>query len=445
MQKQRLKQSLGFNLSPQQIQFLSLLQIPILSLDARIDDEIEDNPALEIEENEEDSSQIDEYDYRYRSYNNTKDYDPNISESESLQDYLKKQLLILNLDDRFLFLTKYLIDSLDDNGWLTIDLFAVLDDLMANLNLDFSEIEIRKALNIIHTLEPYGVGALNLKDCLLIQLENKKKTKTVDLAIDILQNNYDDFTKKNFEEIIRKQSISESELKEVYLLIEKLNPFPSSNFIQTSKRTEYVFPDFSIKIENEHHIVTLNKLNSKELRVSNYYQKMISETNDIEAKKFLKQKIDSAKWFINAISQREETLIKVMKAIVHFQEKYFFTSEEKHLKPMKLLDIAKLVEMDISTISRVTNSKYVETFFGTFLLKDFFSEAYRKDNGQEVSTQLIKDQMKEIINNEDKKNPFTDEKLATLLAKNEYQISRRTVAKYREDLKILSSKYRREL
>ena len=179
MQKQRLKQSLGFNLSPQQIQFLSLLQIPILSLDARIDDEIEDNPALEIEENEEDSSQIDEYDYRYRSYNNTKDYDPNISESESLQDYLKKQLLILNLDDRFLFLTKYLIDSLDDNGWLTIDLFAVLDDLMANLNLDFSEIEIRKALNIIHTLEPYGVGALNLKDCLLIQLENKTKTKKV--------------------------------------------------------------------------------------------------------------------------------------------------------------------------------------------------------------------------------------------------------------------------
>ncbi|MBT3418508.1 MAG: RNA polymerase factor sigma-54 [Flavobacteriales bacterium] len=450
MQKQKLQQKLGFNLSPQQIQFLSLLQIPLASLNSRIQDELEDNPALEEGENSEDIS-LDELEednpnsYKYRQ-NNTPDFtEVQISNSEeSLSDHLKKQLLLLNLREDDLFLTEYLIDSLDNNGWINRELFSISDDLLINLNLEFSEQEIEKYLSVIQTLEPLGVGARNLQECLLIQLKNKEQNELVELSILVLENQYERFSKKNFEGLIRELEISEMQLKEVYELVEKLNPFPASNFIKTATAS-YVTPDFLVTILEEKNIVTLTKRSGKELKVSASYKKMIEGALDVAAKEFLKQKIESANWFKNAILQREETLLNVMNAIVNFQEKYFLSGEDEELKPMILADIANIVNMNISTISRVTNSKYAQTFFGTFLLKDLFSEAYRKDNGELISTKVIKSRLKEIIEMEDKKHPYTDVKLAELLGENEYHIARRTVAKYREGLGIQTSKYRREL
>ena len=450
MQKQKLQQKLGFNLSPQQIQFLSLLQIPLASLNRRIQDELEDNPALEEGENSEDIS-LDELEednpnsYKYRQ-NNTPDFtEVQISNSEeSLSDHLKKQLLLLNLQEDYLFLTEYLIDSLDNNGWINRELFSISDDLLINLNLEFSEQEIEKYLSVIQTLEPLGVGARNLQECLLIQLKNKEQNELVELSILVLESQYERFSKKNFEGLIRELEISEMQLKEVYELVEKLNPFPASNFIKTATAS-YVTPDFLVTILEDKNIVTLTKRSGKELKVSASYKKMIEGALDVAAKEFLKQKIESANWFKNAILQREETLLNVMNAIVNFQEKYFLSGEDEELKPMILADIANIVNMNISTISRVTNSKYAQTFFDTFLLKDLFSEAYRKDNGELISTKVIKSRLKEIIEMEDKKHPYTDVKLAELLGENEYHIARRTVAKYREGLGIETSKYRREL
>ena len=450
MQKQKLQQKLGLNLSPQQIQFLSLLQIPLASLNSRIQEELEDNPALEEGENSEDIS-LDELEednpnsYKYRQ-NNTPDFtEIQIANSEeSLSVHLKKQLLLLNLQEDDLFLTEYLIDSLDNNGWINRELFSISDDLIINLNLEFSEQDIEKYLFVIQTLEPLGVGARNLQECLLIQLKNKEQNELVELSILVLENQYERFSKKNFEGLIRELEISKMQLKEVYELVEKLNPFPASNFIKTATAS-YVTPDFLVTILEEKNIVTLTKRSGKELKVSASYKKMIEETLDMAAKEFLKQKIESANWFKNAILQREETLLNVMNAIVNFQEKYFLSGEDEELKPMILADIANIVNMNISTISRVSNSKYVQTFFGTFLLKNLFSEAYRKDNGELISTKVIKSRLKEIIEMEDKKQPYTDEKLAELLGENEYHIARRTVAKYREGLGIETSKYRREL
>ena len=453
MTKQRLQQKQKFNLTPQQIQFLSLLQIPLSSLNSRIQEELEENPALEESEESEKAEdisidQIEEENtssYKYRQNNNSEYSEIQISESEeTLSNHLKTQLLILNLEEDDLFLTEYLIDSLDENGWINRELFSISDDLLINLNLEFSENEIEKSLKTIQTLEPFGIGARNLQECLIIQIRNKEKTKEVELAINILQNQYDRFSKKNFEGLIKELEISENQLKSVYQLVEKLNPFPASHFTK-STTAKFITPDFLINIVNDKNIISLSKRNGKELRVSNHYQKMILETSDKKAKEFLKQKLENANWFKDAILQREQTLIKVMNAIVDYQEKYFLFGDEKELKPMILADIANVVNMDISTISRVSNSKYVQTFFGTFLLKELFSEAYRKDNGELISTKLIKQRLKEIIDTEDKRQPLTDEKLSILLGEDEYHIARRTVSKYREELGIETSKYRREL
>jgi len=450
MPKQRLQQKQKFNLTPQQIQFLSLLQIPLSSLNSRIQEELEENPALEESEKSEDVS-IDEIEqentnsYKYRQNNNPDYSEIQISESEeTLPNHLKRQLLLLNLDEDNLFLTEYLIDSLDENGWINRELFSISDDLLINLNLEFSEDEVEKSLKTIQTLDPLGVGARNLQECLIIQIRNKEKTKEVELAINILQNQYDRFSKKNFEGIIRELEISDNQLKAVYQLVEKLNPFPASNFTK-STTAKFITPDFLVNIINDENIVSLSKRNGKELRVSNHYQKMISETTDKKAEEFLKQKLENANWFKNAILQREQTLKKVMNAIVDYQGKYFLSGDEKDLNPMILADIANIVNMDISTISRVSNSKYVQTFFGTFLLKELFSEAYRKDDGELISTKVIKQRLKEIIETEDKRQPLTDEKLSILLGEDEYHIARRTVSKYREELGIETSKYRREL
>ena len=450
MQKQKLQQKLGFNLSPQQIQFLALLQIPLASLDSRIQEELEDNPALEETEKSEDIS-IDEMEedysnsYKYKQQTNSDYSEVQISDfEETLSEYLKKQLLLLNLDEDDLFLIEYLIDSLDENGWISREVFSISDDLLINLNLEFSEEEIIKDLLLIQTLEPFGVGARNLQECLLVQLKNKEQNEIVELSIKVLENQYERFSKKNFEGVIRELEISEKQLKDVYELVEKLNPFPASNFSK-NRSASYITPDFIIKIIDEKNIVSLSKRSGKELRVSNHYKKMIQETSDKKAKEFLKQKIESANWFKDAILQREQTLLKVMNAIIKHQEKYFLSGDDKDLNPMILADIAQIVNMDISTISRVSNSKYVQTFFGSFLLKELFSEAYRKDNGELISTKVIKSKLKDIVDSEDKTAPYTDEKITILLGEEEYHIARRTVSKYREELGIETSKYRREL
>ena len=450
MQKQKLQQKLGFNLSPQQIQFLALLQIPLASLDSRIQEELEDNPALEETEKSEDIS-IDEMEedypnsYKYKQQTNSDYSEVQISEfEETLSEYLKKQLLLLNLDEDNMFLIEYLIDSLDENGWISREVFSISDDLLINLNLEFSEEEIRKALLLIQTLEPFGVGARNLQECLLVQLKNKEQNEIVELSIKVLENQYERFSKKNFEGVVRELEISEKQLKDVYKLVENLNPFPASNFSK-NRSASYITPDFIIKIIDEKNIVSLSKRSGKELRVSNHYKKMIQETSDKKAKEFLKQKIESANWFKDAILQREQTLLKVMNAIIKHQEKYFLSGDDKDLNPMILADIAQIVNMDISTISRVSNSKYVQTFFGSFLLKELFSEAYRKDNGELISTKVIKSKLQDIVDSEDKTAPYTDEKITVLLGEEEYHIARRTVSKYREELGIETSKYRREL
>lgn len=450
MQKQKLQQKQGLNLSPQQIQFLSLLQIPLASLNSRIQKELEENPALEESENSEDIN-IDELEeennnsYKYRYSTNSEYSEIQMSNpDDSLSSHLKKQLLTLNLPEDEVFLVEYLIDSLDHNGWISRELFSISDDLLINLNLEFSEEEIEKSLLVIQSLEPHGVGARNLKECLLIQLKNIDENEIIERTISVLENQYERFSKKNFEGIIKELGISEGQLKEVYQTVEKLNPLPASNFSKTIS-SSYITPDFLVRIVEEKNVVSLTKISSKELKVNSSYQKMMRETKDKEAREFIQKKIESANWFKNAILQREMTLIKVMNAIVSHQEKYFYTGDEKELKPMILADIAHVVNMDISTISRVSNSKYVQTFFGTFLLKELFSEAYTKDDGEQVSTKVIKKRLSEIIESEDKRNPYTDERLSQILGEDQYHIARRTVAKYREELGVETSKYRREL
>ena len=277
-----------------------------------------------------------------------------------------------------------------------------------------------------------------------IQLNNLQSNSTVSLAKEILQKEYERFTKKNFEGIYASMKIAEEDLKKVYKLVENLNPFPASSFSIGTPNT-YIYPDFIISNNDDKFNINLPKSSNKQLKVNPRYKKMLDESDDVTTRQFLKEKIDGATWFKNAIIQRDKTMLKVMSAIVNIQQNYFKSGDENKLIPMKLADIASIVQMDVSTISRVTNSKYAETFFGIFLLKDLFSEAYTKQNGQKVSTKSIKNKLKELIKNEDKKSPYTDEKLCNLLGENEYHIARRTVAKYREELGLQTAKYRREL
>ncbi len=446
MQKQKLNQRLSSNISLQQIRFLNLLQIPILSLNNRIQEELESNPVLEEDEDlPVEDIEVGNNNYKYRQNTSIDQSASQIQAAEeTLQDHLKKQLLLLALSDRQQFVTEYLIDSLDESGWLNRDIFSISDDLLVNLNMNVSEHEIEECLSIIQTLEPYGVGARDLKECLIIQLNNQKSNSTIDLAKEILEKEYDRFTKKNFEGISSSMNVIEKDLKEVYTLVEKLNPLPASNF-SIDDQNSYIYPDFTVTHSNDEFNIILPKSSNKELKINPRYKKMLDESDDPKTRAFLKEKINGAIWFKNAIIQRDETMFKVMSAIVNIQQNYFRTGDENKLAPMKLADISLLVQMDVSTISRVTNSKYVDTFFGMFLLKDLFSEAYTKDNGEKVSTKIVKNKLKEIIKNEDKRSPYTDERLCELLGENEYHIARRTVAKYREGLGLQTAKYRRML
>ncbi|PKP34486.1 MAG: RNA polymerase sigma-54 factor [Bacteroidetes bacterium HGW-Bacteroidetes-17] len=490
MLNQRLQQKLLQKLSPQQILLMKLLQIPSIALEQRIKQEIEENPALdesaesedadelserddiageETEEFEEYDSKDDEFDLNdyidddetpsYRlNVNNTSSDDehrevPFVSDT-SFHDVLFSQLGYRKLNDTEFIIASNIIGNLDDSGYLQRDINAMVDDLAFTQNINTSKDEILKILSIIQEFDPAGVGARSLQECLLIQLRRKDEddNRNIKLAIQILDRYFIEFTKKHYEKIIKKVGITEDDLKEAITEILKLNPKPGNSISETTKLNHYILPDFMIFNNNGILELSLNSRNAPELRLSRSYTDMLqaySESKKTRQQKdafmFIKQKIDSAKWFIDAIKQRQNTLYVTMSAIMEYQYEYFLTGDDTRLRPMILKDIAEIVNLDISTISRVANSKYVQTPFGTFLLKSFFSESMQKDDGEEVSTREIKKILTDCLEAENKSKPLTDEQLTGILKEKGYAIARRTVAKYREQLSIPVARLRKEL
>ena len=439
MNKQRLVQKQYQNLSPQQIQFLSLLQTPIVSLEKRIEEELENNPALEEDEHEEINQPL----YQKKEGINNFEEHQIVEKNESLENYLTNQLIDLNLEDDIKFLVKYLINSIDKNGFLNRDLYSISSDILINHNENVEEKKLDEALTILKSLEPIGIGSKNLQECLLIQL--KTRFPNEEDAYNIILHHYSSFSNKNYEFIIKKIGLSKIELRNIYELIAKLQPIPSTGFSSQSNTTKYIYADFTISTINNEIELQINKANTKPVKTSNYYSALLNETKDSKTKEFLSKKIEQANWFKEAIIKREHTLKIVMQAIIKLQKDYFLSGAESDLKPMKLSDIAEMVNMDISTISRVSNSKYIETQFGTFKVKELFSEAYVKESGEIISTNVIKNKLKELIAIENKLSPLTDEQLTRELSKHEFNIARRTVSKYREILNIKTAKLRREI
>ena len=476
MIKQHLNLKLNQKLSPQQIQLMKLIQLPTLDFEQKIQREIEENPALEQGQNSDDINEqgdkddfsesddinIDDYlnyddtpSYKLNSNNSGRSEDKNIpfSSGISFTQHLISQLKPINLDERKMKIAEFLVGSIDDSGYIRLELEEIIDDLAFTQNLFVNKDELINVLKVVQNLDPAGVGALNLQECLEIQLKRKPRTKYVDLAIDIIENSFEQFSKKHYEKLINKYSIDEIELKEVILLISKLNPKPGGSYSGGGKPIEQVIPDFKITIENNELSLELNYRNSPVLNISRDYNEMLrgyklekkKTKSQKEAIQFIKQKLDSAKWFIDAVQQRQQTLMITMQAIMNFQKEYFLTGDERKIKPMILKDIAKEIEMDISTISRVANSKYVDTPYGTKLLKEFFSESMKTTSGEEISTIEIKKILEKIVLNENKRKPETDEKLVKILKEKGYKIARRTVAKYREQLNIPVARLRKEI
>ncbi len=482
MFKQRLEQKLLQKLSPQQIQLMKLLQVPTVELEQRIKEEIEENPALEegaeeieeddlneqtaetdVDDNREDFDINDYLDddvpsYKTAANNYSADDDEKaipLAGGESFQELLRKQAGLRIKDETDIIIANHLIGNLDENGYLRRELFNIVDDLAFSQNLVVSEGQIESVLTTIQDLEPSGVGARDLQECLLIQLRKKIKTEnSVELktAEVILEKFFEAFTKKHYSKILKRLDIEDEHLKDAIEEVVKLNPKPGNSLRETSKAIQHVIPDFTLIEEDGDLKLLLNSRNAPQLKVSRQYADMLrtyAESKKTKENKdavmFVKQKIDSAKWFIDAIRQRQQTLTMTMQAIIDYQKDYFLTGDETKLKPMILKDIAEIVNMDISTISRVANSKYVQTPFGTILLKYFFSESLSTDSGEEVSTREVKKILQDAIDEEDKKKPQTDEKLAQLLKEKGYNIARRTVAKYREQLNIPVARLRKEL
>ena len=471
--KQYLKLKLSQKLSPQQIQLMKLIQLPTLDFEQKIQREIEENPALEEnksltdnengdEYSESDEINIDDYlnyddtpSYKLNTRNTSNSEDKNIpySATISFTEYLLSQLKPISMDEKMMKVAEFLVGSIDESGYIRLTIDEIIDDLAFTQNLIVNEEEINNVLEIIHEFDPAGVGAMSLQDCLIIQLKRKEKTEMNQLAVEIIENSFEQFSKKHYEKLINKYSITQEDLKEVIKLISKLNPKPGGSFSENSKIIEQVIPDFKISIENNELTLDLNYRNSPMLSISKDYNEMLKgyklEKNKTKSQKqavqFIKQKLDSAKWFIDAVKQRQQTLLITMQAIMDYQEDFFLTGDEKNIKPMILKDIANKIDMDISTVSRVANSKYVDTPYGTKLLKEFFSESMKTTSGEEISTIEIKKILEKIIDDENKKKPLTDEKLVSLLKEKGYKIARRTVAKYREQLNIPVARLRKEI
>lgn len=486
MLKQNLQLKLSQKLSPQQIQLMKLIQLPTLAFEQRLKEELVENPALESgkEDNVEadefgeqddfddydneridtDEINIDEYlsddetpDYKLQTNNYSDDDDdkfsPIVAQISFHQDLIN-QLNTFMLNDEDRVIAEFLVGSIDDMGYIRRSIQDIVDDMAFTQGIYTDEEKVTDILlNIIHELEPSGVGARDLQECLLLQLRHKTPSDAIELATDIIENQFDAFTKKHYEKLLQKYGVSQDQLRKAIDEIEKLNPKPGGAFAGNSKAVEHVIPDFTIKINDGELELSLNGRNAPELHVSKDYQEML-ETYKASADKsnaqkdavqFIKQKLDGAKWFIDAIKQRQETLFVTMSAIIQYQQEYFLDGDETKLKPMILKDIADMVGLDISTISRVANSKYVETPYGTKLIKEFFSEAMINDQGEEVSTIEIKKILQNIIADEDKQKPYPDDRLAELLKEKGYPIARRTVAKYREQLDIPVARMRKKI
>ena len=484
MLKQYLQYKLSQKLSPQQIQLMKLIQLPTQAFEQRLKQELEENPALErgkekeedgfddiysdqdYEENEKinaDDINIDDYlsddeipSYRLQANNHSADDESKTipyASGTSFTQLLTDQLNTFRLENQDYKIAKFLIGSIDDSGYIRRSLLDLTDDLAFTQNI-FTDVEtLEKVLKVVQQLDPPGVGARNLQECLLIQLQRKEQTPDTERAANMIENAFEQFTKKHYQKLLKKFDVSEIELKDAILEIERLNPKPGSSFSNNLRSTEHVVPDFTIKIIDGELELVLNGRNAPELHISKSYNEMLlgykaskeKSRAQKEAVLFIKQKLDAAKWFIDAIRQRQQTLLLTMSAIMHYQKAYFLSGDEEQLRPMILKDIADEVEMDVSTISRVANSKYVDTPYGTKLIKEFFSESMTNDQGEEVSTREIKSILKTVIVEEDKKKPWTDEKLAKILKEKGYPIARRTVAKYREQLDFPVARLRKQI
>ena len=470
-QKQVL--SLQQKLSPQQIQMIKLLELPAVQLEQRIKQEIEDNIVLEEEERSaEDEEQppqqisFDEYlreddtpSYKSRINNFSKDDKQRpvyLTEGRSLQEYLVEQLGYRNLPERDLRLAVYLIGSIDEDGYLRRDLESVADDIAFTMGLETTAEELERLLGIIHELEPAGIGARDLRECLLLQMAQMPvNTRPRRLARKILTSYFDELVKKHYEKLMARLQISEDDFRDAIAEIRHLSPKPGNLYAEGgTDTTPYIIPDFILDYQDGRFNLSLNSYNVPEVRVNRRYMEMIREMvgsdgrvreKDKEAIQFVKNKIDSAKWFISAIKQRHDTLMRTMQTILDYQQEYFKDGDKSKLRPMILKDIADRTGLDVSTISRVVNSKYVQTQFGIILLKSLFSEAMQTDSGEEVSSYEIKNILQQCIDEEDKRRPLTDETLMDILNSKGYRIARRTVAKYREMLGIPVARLRKQI
>ena len=483
-----LKQSLNFKLlqklSPQQIQLMKLIQLPTQAFEERLKQELEENPALDTgkEETEFDESLANEYEddgnekieaedinideylsddevpnYKTQANNysaDDEDREMPYASGTTFHQSLKNQLNTFRISEEERIIAEFLVGSIDDSGYIRRDVLDLVDDLAFTQNVFTTEEKVLELLiNVVQKLDPIGVGARDLKECLVIQLKTKSIEKIRSLAIEILETSFDHFVKKHYKKLMEKFDISEDELKEVVQEISKLNPKPGSSYAGNNKIAEQIVPDFSIKILDGELDLTLNSRNAPEMHVSREYNNMLKGYQESKEKTksqkdavmFIKQKLDAAKWFIDAIRQRQQTLMVTMNSIMHYQYDYFLTGDERKLKPMILKDIADQINMDISTVSRVANSKYVSTPYGTKLIKEFFSESMKNDQGEDVSTKEIKKILQNVIGEENKRKPLTDDKLSLVLKEKGYPIARRTVAKYREQLDIPVARLRKEI
>lgn len=484
MLKQNLQFKLSQKLSPQQIQLMKLIQLPTQAFEQRLKQELEENPALEsgkesteleddvsdtYEEDydhetiETDDINIDDYlsddeipDYRTRTNNYSPEEDEKsvpYAAGTTFTQYLLNQLNTVYLDDQEWAIAEFLVGSVDESGYIRRPVTDLMDDLAFTQNIYVEEETIEKVLKIVQDLDPPGVGARTLRECLLIQLERKDPTPPIEQAIEILDNSFEHFSKKHYKQLLQKHDMTEDQLRDAISEIEKLNPKPGGTYSGNNRIVEHVVPDFTIRIVDGELELSLNGRNAPELHVSKEYSNMLKGYKDAKEKKksqkdavlFIKQKLDAAKWFIDAIKQRQQTLFITMNEIMQYQKEYFLTGDERNLRPMILKDIADAIDMDVSTVSRVANSKYVDTPYGTKLIKDFFSEAMKNEQGEDVSTREIKKILENLVRDEDKKKPLTDEKLAKTLKEKGYPIARRTVAKYREQLNIPVARLRKEI
>lgn len=480
--KQQLSQKLEQRLSPQQIQLMKLLQVPTMELDQRIKQELEENPALEegpdqleddfndntddFEENEKDFDEDFDFsdyfdddtpDYKTQANNTSKDDEERgipLSVEASFQEKLTEQLHLLDLDETQFLIADTIIGNLDESGYLNREIEAIVDDLAFSANVMVTEAEVEHVLKQVQELDPAGIGARDLRECLLLQIERKQEGNiTLFTAKKILQNHFEEFTKKHYDKIQKKLEIEDEDLKDAIDAIIRLNPKPGGSMKEAAKNQQQIIPDFMITEMEGRLELSINGRNTPELKVSKEYEQLMrsysegakTSRSDKDALVFVKSKLEGAKWFIDAIKQRQNTLYTTMDAIMNYQRAFFLTGDETKMKPMILKDIAEIVNLDISTVSRVANSKYVQTGYGVFSLKYFFSESLSTDSGEEVSTREVKKILSDAIEAESKKKPLTDEHLAKLLNDKGYNIARRTIAKYREQLNIPVARLRKEL